>query len=385
MSDKPIPVSVVRCSDYGQHRVREALRQALKPLGGMAAFVSPGNRVLLKPNLLSAKPPEKAVTTHPEIFRAVAREVTEAGGKVSIGDSPGYGSLASVLRRTGIGPVAEDLGIEVVPFATPAMTSVPEGGIYRSLELAGEVKGFDAVINLPKLKTHGQMTLTLAVKNLFGAVVGAAKPGWHLRAGDEKAMADLLLDICLTVAPALNVLDGVLAMEGNGPGSGDPRPLELLAVSPSAVAMDQVVGRLLRVPVNRHPVVFRARERGIAGAEPHQASLTGLTEEEAAVTDLVLPRSLHRIDFSLPGPLAGPLRRSMTSFPALDPVRCTSCGICVEVCPTDAITLYTGSGGGEVDRDRCISCFCCQEMCPEGAMEPVPGRLLRVLRTLGVA
>ena len=380
----PIPVSLVRCPDYEPGRVRRSIREALGSLGGMEALVSPGQKVLLKPNLLQGKPPEKAVTTHPEIVHAVALEIMNAGGSVFLGDSPGSGSLASVLSKSGIARVIERLGIEVVPFGTPTPVSVPEGGVYHSIELAGEVFEFDLVVNLPKLKTHAQMVLTLAVKNLFGTVVGAAKPSWHLKTVDDDHMAELLLDIYRTVAPRLNILDGVLGMEGNGPGSGDPREVGLLAASPSALALDMIVSPLLGVDPAENPVLRRAMGRGLPGSLPEQVRMIGLSPEEASVDNFILPASCTRVDFSLPDFISGPLKRSSSSYPVLDPAVCTTCGICEETCPVSAISLFDG-GGGNVDKNRCISCFCCQEMCPEGAIRPVPGRLLKLLRRLGVA
>jgi uncharacterized protein (DUF362 family)/Pyruvate/2-oxoacid:ferredoxin oxidoreductase delta subunit len=350
----------------------------------MPAFVSPGQRVLLKPNLLSAKPPEAAVTTHPEIVRAVALAVLDAEARPYLGDSPGYGSISSILAKSGIGKIVNELGLEVVPFKTPRAISLPEGGIYRSLDLAGEALEFDAIINLPKLKTHGQLILTLAVKNLFGTVVGASKISWHLKAGNELGMADLLLDINRAVVPVLHVLDGVVAMEGNGPGAGDPRQVSLLSASPSALAMDQVVASLVGVGSDRYPLLHRARERAMEGSEPHQVSILGLNRNEASVKDFVLPASTTKVDFALPDYVSGPLKRSMTAYPVLSPDYCTSCGICEKSCPVDAISLFE-NGGGDVDRHLCITCFCCQELCPEGAIHPVPGRLLRLFKKVGIA
>ncbi len=380
----PIPVSLVRCLNYDPDGVRQSLREALDPLGGMGALISPGHKVRRKPNLLQGKPPEKAVTTHPEVIRAASLEIMEAGGTVFIGDSPGSGSLSSVLSKSGIAGVVEDLGLKVVPFRTPVPVSVPVGGVYHSIELAGEAFEFDLIVNLPKLKTHAQMVLTLAVKNLFGTVVGAAKPSWHLKAGDSDHMAELLLDIYRTVAPGLNILDGVLGMEGNGPGSGAPREVGLLAASPSALALDLVVSSLLGVDAKENPVLRRSMERGLPGSMPEQVKVFGLSPEDASVDDFILPASYTRVDFSLPDFISGPLKRSASSYPFLDPSICTTCGICEGVCPVSAISLFD-DGGGDVDKSICINCFCCQEMCPEGAIRPVAGSLLKILKRLGVA
>jgi len=380
-----IPVSIQRCNSYDPDEVRDALNNVLDPLGGMRAFVSPGDRVLLKPNLLAPKPPETAVTTHPEVVRAVALEVMEAGGEVHLGDSPALGSFAGVLKKTGIMPVIHELGIQMVPFRTPVPVPVPAGGVYRSFLLAEEATRYDLILNLPKFKTHGMMTLTLAVKNMFGTVVGAAKPGWHLQTSDTVRFADMLLDVWRALPPGLNIMDGITAMEGNGPGSGDPLDLGLLLASPSALAMDAVGGSIAGLSRERHPVLYRAGIRSFEGAQGDQIQVLGEVLEDVRRT-FVLPKSASRVDLRLPEWVNKPMRKSLNSFPLLNPERCTTCGECIAICPTNAISLHDKPRtGGIVDKDKCISCFCCQEVCPERAIDIVPGRLLRILKIVNLA
>jgi len=351
----------------------------------MAAFVSPGDRVLLKPNLLAPKTPEAAVTTHPEVIRAVALEVMEAGGEVYLGDSPAVGSLAWVLKRTGIMPVVQELGIRTVPFRTPVTVPVPDGGVYKSFLLAEEATRYDLILNLPKFKTHGMMTLTLAVKNMFGTVVGAAKPGWHLQASDTVRFADMLLDVWRALPSGLNIMDGIIAMEGNGPGSGDPLDLGLLIASPSALALDAVAGPIAGLGRERHPVLYQAGVRGLDGADSGQIQVMGEMVKDVRRAFL-LPKSISRVDYRLPDWMRKSMRKSLNSFPRLNPDPCTSCGQCTAICPADAITLHNSPRtGGVVDKDKCISCFCCQEVCPERAIDIVPGRLLRVLKKVNLA
>lgn len=384
-SKLPIPVSIVRCTDYDPVRVHAALKQCLQLLDGMSAFVSPGDRVLLKPNLLIGKPPESVVCTHPEIVRAVAAEVAEAGGSVFLGDSPAVGSLSGVLRKSGIMDVVKAFNVQLVPFRTPVKVPVPDGGVSRLMLLASEATKFDLIINLPRFKTHGMMVLTLAVKNMFGTVVGAAKPGWHLQAAQQSRFADMLLDIWRALPPSLNILDGITAMEGNGPGSGDPVNLGLLLASSSALALDQVAGEIAEVPPEKHPVLYRARIRGIVGSQPEHVRVKGVDIREVART-FVLPESASIVDCRIPMWLNRRLRKSLNTFPDLGPGNCTSCSQCTAVCPVDAITLHgNGRSGGVVNRRKCINCFCCQEVCPEGAIELVPGKLLRFLKKVNLA
>ncbi|UCF88155.1 MAG: DUF362 domain-containing protein, partial [bacterium] len=302
-----------------------------------------------------------------------------------LGDSPGVGSLTRVLKRSRIMPVVRELGIELVPFRTPVPVAVPDGGVFRTFLLAEEATRFDLILNLPKFKTHGMMTLTLGVKNMFGLVVGAAKPGWHLQASRTALFADMLLDLWRSLPPGLSVLDGISAMEGNGPGSGDPLNLGVLMASPSALALDNVAGSIAGLPVNMNPVLYQAGVRGLAGAEREHVEVLGEAVEDVR-RPFVLPPSAARVDFTLPAWMSQPMRKSLNSFPRLNPDLCTLCGQCAAICPTRAIELYKKPRtGGVVDRDRCISCFCCQETCPERAIDIVPGRLLRVLKKVNLA
>ena len=384
MSDK-IPVSIHRCRSYDPDEVRDALSKVLDPLGGMRAFVKEGDRVLLKPNLLAPRPAESAVCTHPRVIRSAAMEVMEAGGKVFLGDSPAVGPMAVVLRRAGIMPVVKELGIEVVPFRTPVLFPVPEGGVHRSFLLAEEASRFDLILNLPKFKTHSMMVLTMAVKNMFGTVVGGAKPGWHLQASDPARFADMLLDIWRTLPPGLNIMDGITAMEGDGPNAGDPLDLGLVLASPSALAMDTVGGAIAGLPAERNPVLCQAMRRGLEGAGDDQVQLLGEPLEDVSRA-FVLPKSASRMDLRFPDWINRSMRTSLNFFPRLNSEQCTSCGQCAKICPADAITLNGKPlDGGHVDKKKCISCFCCQETCPEKAVDIVPGRLLRVLKKVSLA
>jgi uncharacterized protein (DUF362 family) len=257
-------VALVRCEDYDPARVESAVRRSVDLLGGMSAFVKPGDQVLLKPNLLAARAPEARVTTDPEIVRSVARLVVEAGGRPAIGDSPALEPFQRVARKTGMKKVADELGLELVDLIGPAPVPLRDGAVFRNLELSSRVMQADVVINLPKLKTHAQMLFTLGVKNLFGAVVAQRKAEWHYMAGvDRDTFASLHLDIYQAIRPALTILDGVWGMEGHGPANGRPRRLNLMAAATDAVALDVSICRLLGAPLRSFPLYRAAKARGI--------------------------------------------------------------------------------------------------------------------------
>jgi uncharacterized protein (DUF362 family)/ferredoxin len=369
-------VSIERVATYDRATVQEGLRRLLAPLGGMAAYVQPGERVLLKPNLLSGKAPEKAVTTHPEVVRAAIELVREAGGIPLVGDSPGVGLFRTVAERAGILQVVVETGAELVEFGEPL--EVAGTGLFKRFELARPYLAADRLINLAKLKTHEMMTLTCAVKNLFGAVVGTAKAGWHLKAGmDREIFARMLLEIYLLRPPDLSIVDAVVAMEGNGPASGDPRQVGLLLAGTNPVAVDVIAAEIAGIPKKLLHVERAAEKLAFAGADRAAIMTVGLPLTEARVAPFRLP-PLSDVQFGLPQFLKNRLRQHLTSRPVEIGEKCIHCGICVEACPPRAIRIEDGRL--RFDYHACIRCFCCRELCPEGALDVKQGALLQVIK-----
>ncbi|KAB0667457.1 DUF362 domain-containing protein [Oryzomonas japonica] len=367
-------VSLAQCNDYDPTRVREAIVSLLEPLGGIGAFVRPGERVLLKPNLLAAKAPEAAVTTHPAVVKAVAELVREAGGRVLIGDSPGIGGFRKVADKSGISQAARENGAELVAF--DETIELNGAGTFRRIAIARAYWEADKVINLPKLKTHEMMTMTCAVKNLFGVVVGAEKPAWHLKAGTSREQfARLLLEIYLLKKPALNIVDAIVAMEGNGPGSGDPIKLGALIAGVNPVAVDTVAGRLAGIPAELLHVEREAARMGLPGTEIGALELFGVPPDRFGGKRFKLPTGLD-VQFGLPTFIKNGLRRHLLSFPVADARRCVLCGICRDACPPKAIQIKNSSL--VVNQKSCIRCWCCRELCPHDAMQVRRGALLRI-------
>lgn len=371
-------VSVCFVDAYDHDRLRDAVLALLEPLGGIGAFVSAGERVLIKPNMLAAKPPESAVTTHPALVKVVAELVGETGATALIGDSPGIGGFQRVAERTGIARAARESGAVLVPFDDTV--EVRGAGTYRRVELARIYWEADKIINLPKLKTHEMMTMTCAVKNLFGAVVGAEKAAWHLKAGaSREQFARLLLEICLLKKPVLNIVDAVVAMEGDGPGGGDPVSLNALIAGVDPVAVDMVAARLAGIAPEILPIELEAKRMGLAGAGREGVPLAGTPLERFSREPFRLPKGLDT-QFGLPGFIKKGLRRYLTAHPHADGKRCVLCGICRDACPPGVITIQNSALS--VDEGRCIRCWCCRELCPQSAMEVRRGILLRLVSVL---
>ena len=369
-------VTIEKASGYGRDEIKSAVIRLLEPLGGMDAFVKPGEKVLLKPNMLSAKPPEAAVTTHPEVLRAVVELVLECGGLPLVGDSPGIGRCKAVAEKSGMMEVIRETGAQLAVFEETV--EVPGTGVFKRFELGRPYMEADRIINLPKLKTHEMMTITCSVKNLFGAVAGPAKIAWHLKAGvDRELFARMLLEIYLLRKPDLNIVDAVTAMEGDGPGNGDPRHAGLLLAGTNPVAVDVIAAEIAGIP-KKLLYVERAAERlAMDGSDRSTIRTSGVPLDEAKTSGFRLPRSTD-VQWGLPPFLKNRLRRHLTSRPYALEEKCRLCGICRDACPPRAIKMENGTL--IFDYDRCIRCFCCRELCPHGALGAREGALARIIK-----
>ncbi|WP_299486591.1 DUF362 domain-containing protein [Acaryochloris sp. IP29b_bin.137] len=291
-------VCLLPAHSYETTRLRTSLDALLAPLGGIAAFVKPGDRVLLKPNLLTGGRPERDCTTRPALVAEVAKMVISAGGHPFIGDSPAFGSARGVAKANGYEPLLQTLDLPVVELhGSRYPTDSPS---FDHLRLSKEAMEADVVINLPKVKSHVQLTMTLGVKNLFGCVPGKMKAWWHMEAGkDVDRFGEMLVETARALAPNLTILDGIIAHEGNGPSNGDPRPLGILAAASNVFALDRAILEVLQVDAERVPTMAAALRLGYCPAwddiqfplhHPHKMR----------VDDWRLPDQLMPIDFGAP-------------------------------------------------------------------------------------
>lgn len=361
--------------DYGQ--LKPVLFDMMDSLGGDR--VTKGMNVLLKPNLLAPAAPDRAMLTHPHVVRAVAEYVLRKGASVRIADSPAMGGFEKVLKESGIMKALEGLDVTFGEFKSSATVRIHEP--FHTIELAEDALNADMIINLPKLKTHCQMLLTLGVKNLFGCVVGFRKPEWHMKAGvARETFARVLVEIYNALRPAITILDGILAMEGDGPGkSGTPRHVGLLIGSDDAVALDMAVCTILGIPPDTLPTNKAAREMGIVDdAVDLEGVFPGITLKMPEMTPLVFGPTLFR----------GVTRKYLTQRPVPLDGACRLCGECRNYCPAHAIS-YAGKKI-RFDYDACIRCYCCVEICPHAALrvdQPAVGKLITgvIRRVAGIA
>ncbi len=369
-------VSIVRCADYDRERIFAAVKQAVDLLGGMHAFVKPGERVLIKPNLLKGKAPEAAVTTHPEVVRAVIRLVREAGGEPMVGDSPGMGDLRKVCEKAGILDVVNEEGATLVEL--DEVVQVRNQGRFQRFEIARAAYEADAIINLPKLKTHGMTTLTGAVKNLFGCVPGKRKVQWHFNTGvNHELFATMLNELCALLKPRLTIMDAVIGMEGNGPGSGEPRQIGVVIAGQDPVAVDVVSSSVLGVSLEKLPLIRAAATAGYGETQLDRIRVFGESIASVAVKQFRLPPQEH-LEWRLPEWARLVLKDALTTKPVINNRSCIQCGICQGHCPQGAIE--NRDGVLEIRYRDCIRCFCCQEFCPQGAITVGRGWALKILK-----
>ncbi len=374
-------VVLLRCKDYDAARVAEVVARGIAMLGGVARFATAGERILLKPNLLVAKRPERAVTTHPAVFQAVAQLFQDAGAVLCYGDSPGFGRIETIARRTGIAATADALNIPLADFRTGRTVSFPDGHVIKQFTIAADALEADGIISLSKFKTHALTRITGAVKNQFGCIPGMLKGEFHGRLNKPDRFAAMLVDLNRFLKPRLYVMDGIVAMEGNGPHNGRCRTMQSLLFSTDPVALDAVACRLAHLD----PALVNTEVWGERLGLGRYTDVTVLGDdiESLACPDFDVNRK-PEFTADMVHPL---LSRFMKTYVAPRPVirkeSCICCGNCVTICPVTPKALAfqdeDKDAPPQYQYNRCIRCYCCQEMCPEGAIEtetPLLGRLI---------
>lgn len=365
-------VSVVPLGVYDKAQAREALTALLAPIGGLD-FITPGMRVGIKANLVSAMAPDKAGTTHPVLLSALCEMIAEKGASVIIGDSPG-----GLYNAAFVGRVYTVSGMTEVEHATlnrdfsQKEAHFPEGKVLKSFTYTAYLDEVDLIINFAKLKSHGMMGMSAAAKNMFGTIPGVIKPEYHYRFPKYEDFADMLLDLDEYFHPVLSIIDAVVGMEGNGPTAGTPKKIGCLLASHSPHTLDAVAARLLGFEPSEIPTLAAAMRRGLLPENVNDVLLFG-SLDELYVKDF--ERVIERRSLRFTGDGSKPLKRFFGTLagkilqtrPKLKHDLCVGCGICRDICPAHAIKIEKKKA--KIDKSACIRCFCCQEFCPKSAMK----------------
>jgi uncharacterized protein (DUF362 family)/Pyruvate/2-oxoacid:ferredoxin oxidoreductase delta subunit len=368
-----MPNIFIKSGTYDYKTLKPLIFEMIDAMG--AEPISAQARVLIKPNFLLPAKPEAAVLTHPHVVRAVAEYVLDRGARPLIADSPAMGSFEKIVKDGGYQESLAGLDVDFKPFK--ASVKVDIGEPFGRIEIAREAMEADVVINLPKLKTHVGMLLSLGVKNLFGCVVGLRKPQWHLKSGADREMfARLLVQIFKAVNPYVTIVDGISALEGQGPGkSGTPRHLGILVGGRDAFAVDTTICSVLGIEPDELPTHKAASQLGLVSDDIY------IRGDFNIVHNFRLPQT-ESLTLG-PKPFHSFMRKHLLQRPEVDTRICRMCGECLQYCPAKAI----GQDDGALvfDYDGCIRCYCCIEICPHGALratEPLSGKVLRKLSIL---
>ncbi len=409
--DRNDAVALVKCESYEYEEVKKALDQSLLLMDGLS-FVKPGMKVGIKANLVSGHAPDKAVTTHPVLLRRLCELITGMGADVVIGDSPGGlftpAFVQNVYRAAGLTELegssfSEDdkPGIKRGTVSLNQNFEVRDGKFPEAVSLKTFVytawlDEVDAIIDFAKLKTHAMMGMSCAVKNMFGCIPGTTKPEYHMRFPEEKAFANVMVDLNEFFKPVLYVVDAIDGMEGNGPTAGEKRHIGAVLSSKRPYALDMVCAAMIGMGMNDVQTLLAAYERGLGPKTADEAQILGsYSLSDARIPDFKRATIHQSITFE-GGTLFNTIKSKAVKFayatrPQVKKSECIGCKKCFDTCPAKAITMVTSGKAApgnktskipSIDRSKCIKCFCCQEFCPVGAMKvhynPV-GRLLNNL------
>ena len=361
-------VFIQKCDSYDEELILAKVREIFDAHGGIETFAGPGRKVAIKPNLISAIEPSKAATTHPSLVWAAAKLCREAGAEVTIVESPGGPYDRPYLKRTykvaGMEDAAEKSGAELNYDVSTTKVENPDAMFMKNPDILTPLAQADTVISISKLKTHGMMAYTGAVKNLFGAIAGIEKAEYHMKMSDYDQFANCIIDIYGSVGVSLNILDAVVGMDRDGPTAGDPKKMDFLMSGRDAFEVDMAAVRAIKADPQRIPILRNAIKRGLCPASADEIEYCALRPADVEVPDFRINYNeqqlrLHFID----GKKGELFTKLIRPRPVFHSAKCRSCGICAKNCPAKVITIVKGKGA-RVDLSGCIRCYCCQELCP---------------------
>jgi uncharacterized protein (DUF362 family) len=354
-------------ADYG--RIEEAVEKILEAF----PFSWSGKRVLIKPNILGPYPPEKGITTHPFLIRFLLKSLKKREAFCRVGDNPGLNGYAANERCAKISGILDAADGAFVNFARETVQIGVQSRFIERLVVSRAILDADVVINVPKFKTHIQTKITGAVKNMFGILVGAEKARVHLAAARPENFSEALVDIYQIRIPDLTIMDAVVGMEGNGPSSNDLRFIGKILAAQNGIAIDGLMAAMMGLSPNKVDTLRIAFQRGLGEVDPAKMELKGTWSRLkkykmplAFVSEGWLGTAVNKLIYR-------PLVKPQIS---VRPELCTQCGVCIQHCPAQALTMEKVP---RLDVKKCISCYCCYELCPNQAVE-LTGLMRRVAR-----
>lgn len=376
--NKKSKVILIPCDSYEEELVYKKIKEGIELLGGLETLIDKEEKILLKPNLLKKAEVEQAVITHPTVVGGVARLLREEGyDNIILGDSCGHGTTSKVIQGTGMEKYLQELQIPAIDYTEAVEVSYPEGIQAKEFVMPKELVESDCVISICKMKTHALERITGAVKNSYGFIYGLHKAKGHTLYPSADSFARMLIDLNMCVKPRLYIMDGIVAMEGNGPGAGDPIPMKVLLMSKDPVALDSVFARLVHLKPQMVPTNYHGEKMGFGVWQDKKIEV--LTPDGSIAMETVVSK-YGNPQFNVDRRIARMgkwerIAKALKIFqkkPYIEAEKCIKCGICVKSCPVlgKAVDFKNGRKQPPVyDYKKCIRCFCCQEMCPEKAIK----------------
>ncbi len=391
------PAALVKCDSYEYEEVKRALDESLELIDGLD-LVKPGMKIGIKANLVTGSAADKAITTHPVLLKRLCELLVEKGASVVIGDSPGglytQAFVQNVYKSCGLQELESITGTEgLVPDASRATVTLntdfsikdgkfPEAVSLKSFIYTGWLDDVDAIIGFSKLKTHAMMGMSCAVKNMFGCIPGTTKPDYHMRFPEEKAFANVMVDLNEFFKPVLYIVDAIDGMEGNGPTAGEKRHIGAILASKRPYSLDMVCASMIGMGISDVQTLLVANERGLGPKDINEVTVLGnYSLEDAKIPDFKRATIHQSITFEGGSAFnrikSIAVKLAYSTKPLVKKDECIGCKKCHDTCPAKAITMAPSNGASpkgtgnipQIDRSKCIKCFCCQEFCPVGAMK----------------
>jgi uncharacterized protein (DUF362 family)/Pyruvate/2-oxoacid:ferredoxin oxidoreductase delta subunit len=378
-------VAIQRALDYESESIRRALLKNLDLLGGLEQIIKPKSRVFVKINHLSPpSPPEDVIITHPAFTKEMLRLLLDIGCDITVGDDIQSKNKDGFLI-SGYRKVCSELGVRLVNLKKIGFREIPcKGKVLTKAYFSSLALDSDYLINLPKLKTHSFTAFTGAVKNMYGVIPHGLRCRYHREYPKSEIFGQMLVDIFSCAIPHLNIMDAVLAMEGEGPSTGSAKKVGLILASRDAVALDAVASRIIGLDPMQIHTIRVAAERGMGTARLEDIQIVGESIPAIQVKDFKQSAiAVGLISKNVPAFLHGFVQSQLVLIPRVLPKKCTACKECADICPKEAVQMH--GGRARIDKSRCIHCMCCHEVCRFHAIKlgqrPL-GRMIRQMEAL---
>ena len=363
-------VAAVKAYNYNIAELVPAIRKSLDLIGGFNPKIKPGSKVFVKINHLSPpSPAERGIVTHPVFVEAVLMLLKETGAEITVGDDIEEGETDG-FKISGFREICERQGVKLINLREAGFVEKScNGKILKNLYVSKIVLEADVIVNLPKLKTHSLTTFTGSIKNMYGIIPAGLRRRFHGEYLRIEEFSQMLVDIYSLVTPQMTIMDGIMAMEGEGPGSGKMRNLGLILACRDAVALDAIAGGIIGLKPGEVLTTRFAGERNLGVSELRNIGVVGEQFDSLVVNDFKLPAAISRRAVnSAPRGLVKYVIAQIAPRPRVKKNNCTACTKCVQACPTGAATMVGKTAA--INNKICIRCMCCHEVCRFNAIYP---------------